>query len=162
MAPCSWPLHLQAFSPCSGLSSPSAWICNFCIGLRFWAHSGPPRPIAKPIMLFRFRGQSNACKPRLHWSFGSGDASATNPGRRHRWLIPHPSGSRSTTDCRPLLQQSSPNRGRVVSSDTECSSEPSTLHLHRHRCPLENQQLTPGTFGPRRQRQQLHPTTAVF
>ena len=37
-----------------------------------------------------------------------------SPREEPQWLIPHPSRSRSTADCRPLLQQSSPNRGRVV------------------------------------------------
>ena len=74
---------------------------------------------AKPTTLLRFSGQGNACKSRLPWPLGSGDAAAINPGRRHRWLIPHRSTSRSNADCRPLLQQSSPNRGRVVRSDTD-------------------------------------------
>ena len=37
-----------------------------------------------------------------------------SPREEPKWLIPHPSRSRSTADCRPLLQQSLPNRGQVV------------------------------------------------
>jgi hypothetical protein len=37
-----------------------------------------------------------------------------SPREEPKWLTPHPSRSRSTADCRPLLQQSLPNRGRVV------------------------------------------------
>jgi hypothetical protein len=76
------------------------------------------------------------------------ESGSINPGRSHRWLTTHLSTRRSNADCRPLLQQSSPIRGRVVSSDTECSSEPSTLHPHRLRCPLENQLPHTWNAGP--------------
>jgi hypothetical protein len=75
----------------------------------------PVKSAAKPTNLVALGGQGNACKSRLHKLYRGGDAAGTNTGRSHRWLIPHPSSrSRSTADCRPLLQQSSPNRGQVV------------------------------------------------
>ena len=68
----------------------------------------------------------------------------------------HPARFKKHADCRPLLQQSSPIRGRVVSSDTELgrlnyrhSIRTALGALWRTNCP------TPGMLGPRRQRQQL-------
>jgi len=91
--------------------------------------------------------RSRQCvKKRIAQRAGRSESVITNPGRRHRWLIPHLSTSRSNADCRPLLQQSSPNRGRVVSSDTDyvrlnrrhsvCTAtgapgEPTNPHLER-------------------------------
>ncbi len=87
-----------------------------------------------------------------------------SPREEPKWLITHPSRSRSTADCRPLLQQSSPSRGRVVQPGKRAAPTAGS-HLvrltDRHSiCTaagalLENQRPTPGTFGPRRHRQQL-------
>jgi len=74
----------------------------------------PVRSAAKPTNFVALGGQGNACKSRLHKPYRSGDAAAINPGRSHRWLTLRLSTSRSTADCRPLLQQSSPNCGQVV------------------------------------------------
>ena len=53
-----------------------------------------------------------------------------SPREEPKWLIPHHSRSRSTADCRPLLQQSLPNRGRVVQPGKRAAF-PSAAHLVR-------------------------------
>ena len=58
--------------------------------------------------------EGNACKRGLPLPGQRSECGFIHPGRSHRWLTPHPSRSRSNADCRPLLQQSSPNRGQVV------------------------------------------------
>jgi|LauGreDrversion4_2_1035121.scaffolds.fasta_scaffold527142_1 hypothetical protein len=60
------------------------------------------------------QGVRQCVKQRIALGVRRSESVFINPGRRHRWLIPHPSSNRSNADCRPLLQQSSPNRGRVV------------------------------------------------
>ena len=53
-----------------------------------------------------------------------------SPREEPKWLIPHHSRSRRTADCRPLLQQSLPNRGRVVQPGKRAAF-PSAAHLVR-------------------------------
>jgi hypothetical protein len=53
-----------------------------------------------------------------------------SPREEPKWLIPQHSRSRSTADCRPLLQQSLPNRGRVVQPGKRAAF-PSAAHLGR-------------------------------
>ena len=57
--------------------------------------------------------QGNACKSRLPSAMGGANLDASTkeaPG----WTTRHPATSQKHADCRPLLQQSSPNRGQVV------------------------------------------------
>ena len=63
--------------------------------------------------------EGNACKRRLPQPRWRSEYLLIEPGRRHQWLTPHPSRSRSNADCRPLLQQSLPNRGQVVQPGNE-------------------------------------------
>ena len=72
----------------------------------------------KSSKLRRFEPQGNARQHGLPQPWRRSESVLIEPGRRHRWLTPHPSRSRSNADCRPLLQQSSPNRGQVVQPRT--------------------------------------------
>jgi hypothetical protein len=71
------------------------------------------RTEAKQTTLLPLSPQGNACKSRLPSASGGANLDASTkeaPG----WTTRHPVTSQKQADCRPLLQQSSPNRGRVV------------------------------------------------
>jgi hypothetical protein len=68
---------------------------------------------AKPTNLLPLGGQGNACKSRLPSASGGANLSAS-PKEAPGWTTRHPATCQKHADCRPLLQQSSPNRGRVV------------------------------------------------
>ena len=69
-----------------------------------------PKPSTLPLS----KVQGNACKRGLPQPRSRSERMFIHPGRSHQWLTLHRSSSRSNADCRPLLQQSSPNRGQVV------------------------------------------------
>ena len=63
------------------------------------------------MLLIEHRG--NACKSRLPAAMGGANLDVSTkeaPG----WTTRHRATSQKHADCRPLLQQSSPNRGQVV------------------------------------------------
>ena len=72
----------------------------------------------KSSKLRRFEPQGNARQHGLPQPWWRSESVCIDLGRRHRWLIPHRRTTRSNADCRPLLQQSSPNRGQVVQPRT--------------------------------------------
>ena len=93
---------------------------------------------------------------------------AHQPRRRPTWTTRHPARFKKHADCRPLLQQFLPIRGRVVQPGNRAafphaaqlvrltdrhSSRTATGALRRTIRP------TPGMHGPRCQRQQLRSTT---
>jgi hypothetical protein len=95
---------------------------------------------------------------------------AHEPRRRPRWTTRHRVSCQKHADNRPLLQQSSPNRGRVVQPGKRAafaaashlvrltarhSIRTATGALRRSRCP------TPGMFGPRRHHQSLRSFMSV-
>ncbi len=55
----------------------------------------------------------NACKSRLLSAIGGANLDASTK-EAPEWTTRHPATSQKHADCRPLLQQSSPNRGQVV------------------------------------------------
>ena len=55
---------------------------------------------------------------------------AHQPRRRPTWTTRHPARFKKHADCRPLLQQSLPNRGRVVQPGKRAAF-PSAAHLGR-------------------------------
>ena len=65
---------------------------------------------AKMLLLGR---QGNACKSRLPSASGGAILWASTK-EAPAWTTRHPATSQKHADRRPLLQQSSPNRGRVV------------------------------------------------
>jgi hypothetical protein len=67
----------------------------------------------KQSTLLPLSPQGNACKSRLPGASAGANLCASTkeaPG----WTTRHPATCQKHADCRPLLQQSSPNRGRVV------------------------------------------------
>ncbi len=73
----------------------------------------PLRGRAKPTNLVALGGRGNACKSRLPSASGGANLSAS-PKEAPGWTTRHPATCQKHADCRPLLQQSSPNRGQVV------------------------------------------------
>jgi hypothetical protein len=63
--------------------------------------------------LLRLSPQGNACKSRLPSAMGGANLCASTK-EAPEWTTRHPATSQKHADCRPLLQQSSPNRGQVV------------------------------------------------
>ncbi len=66
----------------------------------------------QPTLLLLGR-QGNACKSRLPSASGGANLCASTK-EAPEWTTRHPATSQKYADCRPLLQQSSPNRGQVV------------------------------------------------
>ena len=66
----------------------------------------------QPTLLLLGR-QGNACKSRLPSASGGANLCASTK-EAPEWTTRHPATSQKHADCRPLLQQSSPNRGQVV------------------------------------------------
>lgn len=146
---------------------------NFCPGL---ANSG--RACGAPGLLIWVESPNllSCCRSQGEAIGVIADCVATPDGRfcihelrrRPRWTTRHPASNRKQADCRPLLQQSPPNRGGpsgVTRGSSSLSSLPSSstwasrrsaLHSHRFRCPKEAKLPHPGSLGPRRQGQQLH------
>ena len=73
---------------------------------------GPLNTPKQPTLLLLGR-QGNACKSRLPSASGVANLCASTK-EAPEWTTRHPATSQKHADCRPLLQQSSPNRGQVV------------------------------------------------
>jgi hypothetical protein len=86
------------------------------------------RTEAKPTTLLPLSPQGNACKSRLPSASGGAIVCASTkeePG----WTTRHRATSQKQADCRPLLQQSSPNRGQVVQPGKRRNGINSRLNL---------------------------------
>ena len=76
-----------------------------------------PLNAPKQTTLLPLGRQGNACKSRLPSAMGGANLGPSTK-EAPEWTTRHPATCQKHADCRPLLQQSSPNRGQVVSSDT--------------------------------------------
>jgi hypothetical protein len=72
-----------------------------------------PLNLPKQPTLLPLGRQGNACKSRLPSASGGANLYASTK-EAPEWTTRHPATSQKHADCRPLLQQSSPNRGQVV------------------------------------------------
>ena len=91
------------------------------------AETASLKALKQPTLL-PLRRQSNACKRRLP---GAKDGAILNASTQEapEWTTRHPATCQKHADCRPLLQQSSPNRGQVVQSGMTRKGITSRLQL---------------------------------
>ena len=83
---------------------------------------------AKQPTLLPLGRQGNACKSRLPSASG-GASLCVSTKEAPEWTTRHPATSQKHADCRPLLQQSSPNRGQVVQPGMRRNGMNSRLNL---------------------------------
>ena len=84
-----------------------------------------PRQIISKLLLPSPKG--NAWNSRLRSATG-GATVWTSTKEAPGWTTRHPATCQKHADCRPLLQQSSPNRGQVVQSGMRKTGFNSRLH----------------------------------
>jgi hypothetical protein len=87
------------------------------------------RTEAKQSTLLPPSSQGNACKSRLLSASGGANVYASTK-EAPEWTTRHPAICQKHADCRPLLQQSSPNRGQVVQPGMTRNG----LHCRLHLC----------------------------
>ena len=91
------------------------------------AEIGPLNTPKQPTLLLLGR-QGNACKSRLPSASGGANLCASTM-EAPEWTTRHPATCQKHADCRPLLQQSSPNRGQVVQPGKRRNGVNSRLNL---------------------------------
>ncbi len=86
----------------------TAMASNATAGAEIGPLSTPKQPTLLPLS-----PQGNACKSRLPGASGGANLCPSTK-EATGWTTRHPATNQKHADCRPLLQQSSPNRGQVV------------------------------------------------